>query len=402
MRIVDIFKSGAGRLAADKAGNFGIMTALIIPVILAAVAISMDMSRLLADKTKLSSALDAASLATASALTSGDITTAEAQGFAARIAAGQLANVLSPSQITELKGTLAAGVTPGGSGSTKTYTVKVTGQFTDQLMAFSTFHAGGTRTINGSSTSTSQSQSTNAISLYLVVDRSGSMSWVTDTRNTSQYYCYNYYEQSWPYGYYQNPCYISKAQSLKTAAAKLFDTMDSIESSDPSNTVVRTGTVSFNDDQQSPSNLAWGTSASRKYVNNLPDYPTGGTDMTDAVATATDALTSSSEANKQSGKGNTTFYKYMVLMTDGENTGSSGSWNPALDAMTLTTCTEARAAGVTIFTVAYMAPPNGETLLKSCSGDVSNFYKATDMASLVKAFTDIGNKVSKQTTRMTN
>lgn len=293
-------------------------------------------------------------------------------------------------------------MTESGSGTRKAYTVKVTGQYSDQLLAFSSFHAGGSRVIKRSSTSTSQPQVNNAISLYLVVDRSGSMSWVTDTQNNAKYYCYNYYEQSWPYGYYQHPCYISKAQSLKTAASKLFDTMDSIEAGDPSNSVVRTGDVSFNDEQQSPSNLDWGTSKARKYINDLPDYPTGGTDMTDAMDTAYKALTSPNEASKQSAKGNNDFNKYIVLMTDGENTGSSGNWNPTLDAETLTTCVKARANGVTIYTVAYMAPPNGEALLKSCSGDVSNFYKATDMASLVKAFNDIGNKVSAQFTRMTN
>jgi hypothetical protein len=222
------------------------------------------------------------------------------------------------------------------------------------------------------------------------------MSWVTDTVDTTQYACYNYYEENWPRANYQRPCYISKAEALKTAAGKLFDAMDTIESADTTNSVVRTGTVSFNDTTQSPSDLAWGTTNSRKYINNLPDYPTGGTDMTGGVSTANTALNSNSEANKQSAKGNTTFYKYMVLMTDGENSST------ALDNATLATCTSARTAGVTIFTVAYMAPTNGETLLKACSGDASNYYKATDMASLVKAFSDIGNKVSKQTTRMTN
>lgn len=102
MRIVDLFKSVSRCLAVNRAGNFGIMAALIIPVMLAAVAMSLDMSRLLSDKTRLSTALDAASLATASALTNGDITTADAQNYAMRIAAGQMADVLAASQITEL------------------------------------------------------------------------------------------------------------------------------------------------------------------------------------------------------------------------------------------------------------------------------------------------------------
>jgi Flp pilus assembly protein TadG len=403
MRIDRSLKSATARLVSDVRGNFGIMSAVLIPVLLAAVAVSMDMSKLLADKTQLASAMDAASLATASALTNGDITVAQAQTFAARIAGGQLTKTLSVAQITELKASIAANVTANGTGNNKDYTVKVTGQFTEKLLAFSTFHAGGSRVVKGSSTATSQAQSTSAISLYLVVDRSGSMSWTTDTKDTSKPNgCWNYFEKNWPDATWSKPCYINKMSSLKTAADALFDEMDSIEASDNTNSVVRTGVVSFNDDTQSPSNLAWGTTKARKYVTDLPDNPTGGTDMTGGMQKAYDSLADVSETNVQVAKGNTEFFKYIVLMTDGENTGSSGTWNKSLDTKTLQTCTAARGAGMTVFTVAYMAPANGEALLKACAGDLTNYYKATDMDSLVKAFADIGGKVTKQTTRMTN
>lgn len=403
MRILGSMKSKVRRFARDKHGNFGILAALLIPVILAAVATSMDISRLLSDKGRLSSALDAASLATASALTNGDITTAQAQDFATRIASGQISSTMSDAQVKELKASLVASVTSQGTGNKKDYTVKVTGKFTSQLLAFSGFHSAGNRTISGSSTATSQAQTATALSLYLVVDRSGSMSWATTSQDSSQPSgCWQYFEENWPYQSYSRPCYINKMSSLKTAAGALFDQMDSIEAVDSTNSLVRTGTVSFNDQQQTPSNLTWGTKASRDYVTALPANPTGGTDMTTAMSTANTALNAATEASAQTAKGNKTFKKFIVLMTDGENTGNSSNWNPALDTKTLTTCTSARLAGVTIFTVAYMAPPNGETLLKSCAGDVSNYYKASDMPSLIKAFSDIGGKVANQTTRMTN
>ncbi|HWU64995.1 MAG TPA: pilus assembly protein [Ensifer sp.] len=403
MRILGSFMSSACRFVNDRRGNFGILAAVLIPVILAAVATSMDISKLLSDKARLSSALDAASLATASALTNGDITTTQAQDFAVRIASGQISSTLSDAQLKELKASLVATVTSGGSGSKKDYTVKVTGRFTSQLLAFSAFHAAGNRTVGGSSTATSQAQTATAISLYLVVDRSGSMSWPTTTKDTSQPNgCWQYFEENWPYSSYSKPCYINKMSSLKTAAATLFDQMDTIESADTTNSLVRTGVVSFNDSTQTPSNLTWGTKSGRDYVTALPAYPTGGTDMTGGMSTANTALNAASETSAQSAKGNTTFKKFIVLMTDGENTGNSGNWNQSLDNKTLATCTAARAAGVTIFTVAYMAPSNGEALLKSCAGDISNYYKASDMPSLVKAFSDIGGKVANQTTRMTN
>ncbi|HZG31404.1 MAG TPA: TadE/TadG family type IV pilus assembly protein [Ensifer sp.] len=403
MRIEGFLKSAVGRFVRERRGNFGILAAVLIPVILTAVAVSLDISKLLSDKGRLSAAMDAASLATASALTNGDITMAQAQEFAVRIAAGQMAAVLSDAQIKELKTSIVATVTSQGSGSKKDYTVKVTGRFTSQLMAFSAFHADGGRTVAGSSTSTSQAQTATAISLYLVVDQSGSMAWPTDTEDTTQPYgCYQYPEKKWDQRVFSYPCYISKIASLKTAAAGLFDQMDAIESADPGNMLVRTGVNSFNDAVQKGSPLAWGTKDARKYISNLPVKPTGGTDMTDALANSNNSLKSTEEAKAQAGKGNTTFKRFIVLMTDGENTGYSSQWNPSLDAETLRTCNDARSSGVEIFTVAYMAPPNGETLLKNCANNLSNYYKASDVKTLNKAFSDIGGKVANQTTRMTN
>lgn len=391
------------RLATSRDGNFAVITAIIIPVLFAAVAISLDMSRLITDKTRLSAALDAASLATSSALANGDITTAEAQSYAIKIASGQLMSSLSPSQLIEFKASVTAEVNSSGTQSNKSYTAKINGRFSEQLMAFSTFHAGGTQTVGGSSTATSAAKISSGLSLYLVLDRSGSMSWATTTVDSSQPYgCWNYFEQNWPNQTWSHPCYINKMGSLKTAAATLFDKLDEIENMDTSNSVVRVGAVSFNDQTQTASNLVWRTKKARKYVNDLPDDPSGGTDMTGGMQKAYNALTAQSEANAQAAKGNNSFKKFLVLMTDGENTGSSGYWNQSLDIQTLATCTAARAAGVTIYTVAYMAPPNGETLLKSCAGNPSNYYKATDMESLVKAFNDIGGKVTDQQTRMIN
>lgn len=391
----------SSRFAARKDGNFGMMAAIALPAILAAVGIALDVSRIMTDNAQLGAALDAASLATASALSSGTIAENEALAFATKIAAGQLQNTLSPSQIAAFKQSVSAPVSVVVSGNQKTYTVKVTGQFSEELLAFSAFHAGGERFINGSSTSTSAAKLSSGLSLYLVLDRSGSMSWTTTTVDTSQPWgCYNYFEQYWPYASYSRPCYINKMGSLKAAAAVLFDKLDDIENADPTNTVVRTGAISFTDSTQNPSNLAWGTKNARNYVNGLPTNPTGGTDMTGGMSTANSALNAQSEINAQSAKGNTSFKKFLILMTDGENTGSSGSWQPSLDAATLSTCNAARAAGTTIYTVAYMAPANGENLLKSCAGTPSNYYKASDMDSLVKAFNDIGGKVVEQQTRM--
>ena len=93
--------------------------------------------------------------------------------------------------------------------------------------------------------------------------------------------------------------------------------------------------------------------------------------------------------------------KVVVLMTDGENTGASATWNPALDDRTLATCTAARNAGVTIYTVAYMAPSNGISLLEKCAGSSSNAFQAENAAALTAAFAAIAVKISERATRIT-
>jgi Flp pilus assembly protein TadG len=392
------------RLRTQREGNFAIMTALLLPALLAVVGVAIDVSQVLNNKSNLQSALDAASLATAAALANGDITTANASSYATKVAVSQLLNNLSSEQQAALKGSISAAVTNSGSGTAQTYIVKVTGSYNESLIAFGSFYNGGAIPVSGSSQSQSQTQSTNAISLYLVVDRSGSMSFVTDTIDNYSY-CQNYNQYNWyqyPYLWPSSPCYVNKMGSLKTAASGLFDKLDEIEKADKTNKIVRVGAVSFNDQTQTPSNLTWGTKKARAYSTALPDYPTGGTDMTGGMDTAYNALIAKSEANAQSAQGNSNFFKFLVLMTDGENTGDSGTWNKSLDTQTLTTCQKARDAGITIYTVAYMAPTNGKALLQSCAGDPSNYFEATDMDSLVKAFNTIGTKVTKQTTRMTN
>jgi Flp pilus assembly protein TadG len=392
------------RLRDERDGNFAIMTALLLPALLAVVGVAIDVSQLLNNKSNLQSALDAASLATAAALANGDITTANASSYATNIAASQLISNLSSEQQAALKGSIKAAVTNSGSGTAQTYVVTVTGSYNENLIAFGAFYNGGVIPVSGSSQSQSQTQSTNALSLYLVLDRSGSMSFVTDTIK-SHSYCQNYNKYNWyqyPNLWPSYPCYVNKMGSLKTAASGLFDKLDEIESADKTNKIVRVGAVSFNEDTQTPSNLKWGTKKARAYVTALPDYPDGGTDMTGGMDTAYNALIAPSEANAQSAKGNSNFFKFLVLMTDGENTGASSNWNKDLDTETLATCQKARDAGITIYTVAYMAPSNGKTLLQSCADDTSNYFEATDMDSLVKAFNTIGTKVTKQTTRMTN
>jgi Flp pilus assembly protein TadG len=393
------------KLLSDRFGNFGVAAALLIPVVLAAISAGVDYSRLLNDRNQLQQGLDSAAVAAAASLASGHSDPVTIKTYATNFLLAELSASLSSAQQTELSSGLAITVTSTAASSLKTYNVKIKGSFSEKLTGFALFLGKTSLPVAAASEAQSQSQSINAVSLYLVLDRSGSMSFVTDTVKSATTTCQNYTEDNW--AYYPNlpkskPCYTNKIAALKTAAATLFDELDAIESVDKTNSLVRVGSVSFTDVMQTETALTWGTTASRSYVNALPAYPTGGTDMTDGMAMAYKSLTASAETTAQSAKGNKTFSKFIVLMTDGENTGASSTWKPSLDTETQATCDAARTAGVTIYTVGFMAPANGEKLLKSCAGKDANYYSANDMDSLVSAFAAIGQKVSEQTTRIMN
>lgn len=393
------------RFMIDRAGNIAMTFALVSVPLLAAIGASIDYAQLVNSQRHLQDAIDAAAVAGAASMVAGKHTDTTVKDYALNFVAAQLSTTLSDTELAQLKTNLAVTSTTTGSGSVKTYTLKVSGGYTTNLSPFANFMGYGNMPVAGVSTTQSQSVSKNAMSMYLVLDRSGSMSFVTDTVKDANVKCQNYTSSNW--GYYPNltktkPCYVNKISALKQAAASLFDELDLLENKDTTDTVLRLGGVSFNDSMQTPQSIAWGTSSMRTYVNNLPDYPTGGTDMTDGMAQALSALSASSESTAHTTAGNSSFSKFIVLMTDGENTGNSATWNPALDTETLATCVSARNAGITIYTVAFMAPSNGEALLQACAGVTSNYYSANDMSSLIAAFAEIGVKAAKQSTRITN
>jgi Flp pilus assembly protein TadG len=393
------------RVLSDRAGNLAMTAAIVLPALLGAMAVAIDYTTAVNDQRHLQDAVDGAAVAAAASLVAGKHDETTVKDYAKNFVLAELATSLTSTQLSNLSSKLAITITTSGSGSSKGYKIKVVGGYTEKLSPFAQFLGYSTVPLGAVSTTESQSTSKNAMSMYAVLDRSGSMSFVTDTLNTAVTKCQNYTSANW--SNYPNlnstkPCYVNKMGALKKAAASLFDELDAVENKDATDSVVRLGGVSFNDSMQTPQAIAWGTSSMRTYVGNLPAYPTGGTDMTDGMEQAYKALSASSEVTAQTAKGNTSFSKFIVLMTDGENTGSSSNWNPALDTLTLATCTKARAAGITIYTVAFMAPTNGEKLLKACAGVTSNYYAAKDMTSLIAAFADIGNKATKKATRITN
>eukprot|EP01036_Dinobryon_divergens_P037035 gene37035-48350_t len=55
-----------------------------------------------------------------------------------------------------------------------------------------------------------------------------------------------------------------------------------------------------------------------------------------------------------------------------------------------------------VFSVAFMAPSKGRSLLQYCASSTSNYYDAQNAAELVAAFKEIGDKAVQASTRLTN
>nr|WP_281405314.1 TadE/TadG family type IV pilus assembly protein [Rhizobium sp. FKL33] len=393
------------RFFRARGGNFALTAAIVLPVLVGGVGVAFDMATMVNQRTVLQNGLDTASLSSVSALAAKDKTTANVRSYAVDFLVAQLSGQLPSDVVEELK--TSTTVTPDKKtvGTKITYTVSMSARITVEMTPLSRLLGIANRKVAARS-STSSVVVGNALSLYLVVDRSGSMSWVTNSVLPTPVSCQNYVDLD-DWGYYPDigftsPCYLNKIGALKNAASSLFDTIDTIEALDSTNLVTRTGSVTFTDKQQTASNLAWGTTTSRAYINALPAYPSGGTDMSDAMNTAYEALSDAGETTEHANHGNTHVQKFIVLMTDGENTGASNKHKPSLDTKTLTACTKAKDAGITIYTVAFMAPTRGKTLLLSCSGSSSNSYTADNASELISAFEAIAKKVSDRATRLTN
>ena len=390
-------------ILSDRRGNFGLMGAILLPITLGVGGFAMDLTNVVQMKSELQGAADSAALAAASSMAAKGTSESDAIAMARIFLTSQVANYLSNGMKTEqqmgedrtnLGNAANIGVTTSGSATSgQTFNVTVKTYYDVPLNPLTQFI--GYRTMRVAVTSTSQSatESKNAISMYLVLDRSGSMAWKTDTVDGSKSSCVNWTEDNWGKKNVDatSPCYVSKINSLKIAVNSLVSTL---KTADPDTKYVRTGAVSYNANMYTPSALAWGETAMNTYVDAL--VADGGTDSSAAFDKAHKSLIDTAENAAHKTKNGQVPSKFIVLMTDGENSSTSA------DTKTRTSCTNAKAAGIKIYTVAFMAPARGKTLLDFCSSGDGYYIAAEDAAELVAAFKYIGEKASQSMTRLTN
>ncbi len=379
------------KMLKDRRGNFGMMTALTAPLLFAVGGVSIDVASMLMTKNQLQGATDAAALAAASALVSEERPDIEAaKEIARKFLLSQMGN--GTSSADEESYDVIITETPNGLKG-KIFNVTIVSKQVIEFNAMTRLLGRESTTLETRSTAESASESKNALSMYLVLDRSGSMAWKTNTVNTAKASCPNYTEFNWgkfPYLKATSPCYITKIDALKAAATNLFA---QLLLADPESIYVRTGAVSYNNKQDTPGNLAWGTISTAAYVNAL--VAIGGTASGTAFQTAYEKVIDNAEVETHAAKNGQVPSKYIIFMTDGENNYAND------DTVTKRWCDKAKANKVKVYSVAFMAPHRGQELLRYCASSSSHYFEAEEAAELVAAFKAIGEQASAMVSRLT-
>jgi Flp pilus assembly protein TadG/uncharacterized protein YegL len=363
-------------LANDRSGAFAMMFAFSSVPILIALGCSFDYVQAVNTQRRMQSALDAALVASVKNIGSKDTDALKTQiaNWIAAESSPRDAYILNTNGV--VIDTSTSTIKASVSATVPTTFLKIAG-INSMPVAVSSAVIGGPDSI-----------SKNAFSMYLVLDRSGSMSENTNTSYTTT--CYSF--PLLRLGAYTCTKKYTKIEALKLAVSSL---MGQLATADPEEKYVRTGAVSYNAKMQTPSPLAWGESAALSYVNLLT--ATSQTNSSTAMAEAYDSLTEDDAEDKahEAKNGDKDPEKFIVLMTDGANTKSS------YDDSTKATCDLARNNGVQVFTIAFMAPTQGQELLRYCASTSDDYFPAENTADLVAAFKLIGETSSKTIVRLT-
>lgn len=385
------------RLLKDRSGNFGMMTAILLPVLIGAGGVALDLTNMMMSKTQLQEAADSAALAASTALATGEAADeAAAKKLAKDFFIAQMGNYMGAEAAGALAGTTVVNVATKAVSNGKSYEVGVASSYNLALTPMMGMF--GYQTMNIATNSTSKSGTSEvrtALSMTLVLDESGSMLADTETEIVPKKSCTHYNINGGKIGDW-SPCYVKKIEALESAANLLLIQLDK---ADPNGEFVRTSGINWSNKVNDISDLAWGTASTRqKVISKLNGG--GGTESAAPMKKAYDGLTKTGADSEESihdrEKNNKVIQKYIVFMTDGDNN------NVSSDTATLATCKAAKDKGIIIYTIAFMAPSRGQGLLKDCASSSTHYFQAQSMKDLVSAFESIGRQAAKDKTLLTN
>lgn len=122
--------------------------------------------------------------------------------------------------------------------------------------------------------------------------------------------------------------------------------------------------------------------------------PNGNTNITIGLVWAWHSLTQGSPLAAPAEDPTYDYQKVIILLTDGENTQNRfSSSTSAIDARTQAACTDAKAAGITIYTILVME--GTASLLQNCASSSSNYYYLTSANQIITTFDTIGTQLTR-------
>ncbi len=121
--------------------------------------------------------------------------------------------------------------------------------------------------------------------------------------------------------------------------------------------------------------------------------PNGNTNVTIGLVWAWQTLTTDAPFAAPAKDSKYKYQDVIILLTDGENTQNRfNSSQSNIDARTKKACDNAKAAGITIYTVLVME--GTQSLLQQCASDSTKYFYLTSASQMVSAFNQIGTNLS--------
>lgn len=348
------------RFLADKKGNFAAIFAVSLFPIFLSIGVAFDYSNMTGMHKKAQFATDAAILAAAIAVRDEGLIDGDTNSIIEK--QSKIENLLQ----AEFKNYFEANVKANGNfklnGIDTKYSPKDRESTAQVSFTYKPFIMGklvsdGKLKVAVSSSIVVDVEKGGAVSVFLVLDKSGSM------RGRG------------------------KMSTLKKGVEEL---TKQFESSDPEHKYVRMGAIAYDHYPSRVQSIEWGTAQSSRFVRYLAAR--GGTDSYRAVMIARSNLRNSKEEKAHKEMNGQDPKKYLVFMTDGSNNSRYS------DTRTKRVCDDAKRDNIEVFTVAFKAPSRGQQLLSYCATSNSHFFNADNNAKLLEAFQKIGASVSSAVT----
>jgi Flp pilus assembly protein TadG len=150
----------------------------------------------------------------------------------------------------------------------------------------------------------------------------------------------------------------------------------------------------FNDCSYSAMGLSYSWSAMTSLINNLT--PTGNTNQGVGLQLGWLSLVGGGPFTMPAKDSKYKYNEVIILMSDGENTQNRwSSSQSSIDAREAITCTNAKAAGFTIYSIQVNTGGDAtQSVMKNCASDSSKFYELKKANDLVATFDSIGTTLS--------